>query len=146
MAQIITSSIPGFGKIPWRRKWQPIPIFLSEEFHGQMSLASYSPLGQRVGHDWMTNTFFLPSPLHPNLCESMGCLGSYGNQKENLLILLTPSPTLLHNLPINKHRDRYTQVAFKSSVLWNQNIFCRACNALSIPASTSRYVVLGPTS
>ena len=29
------------GKIPWRRKWQPIPVFLPEEFHGQRSLAVY---------------------------------------------------------------------------------------------------------
>ena len=30
-------------KIPWRRKWQPIPVFLSGEFHGQWSLVDYSP-------------------------------------------------------------------------------------------------------
>ena len=27
--------IPGFGKIPWTRKWQPIPVFSPVEFHGQ---------------------------------------------------------------------------------------------------------------
>ena len=30
-------------KIPWRRKWQPTPVFLPGEFHGQRSLADYSP-------------------------------------------------------------------------------------------------------
>ena len=30
-------------KIPWRREWPPTPLFLSGEFHGQKSLASYSP-------------------------------------------------------------------------------------------------------
>ena len=34
---------PWVGKIPWRRKWQPTPVFLSEKFHGQRSLAGYSP-------------------------------------------------------------------------------------------------------
>ena len=29
--------------IPWRRKWQLIPVFLPGEFYGQRSLASYSP-------------------------------------------------------------------------------------------------------
>ena len=24
-------------KIPWRRKWQPTPLFLSGKFHGQRS-------------------------------------------------------------------------------------------------------------
>ena len=34
---------PWVGKIPWRRKWQPAPVFLPGEFHGQRNLASYSP-------------------------------------------------------------------------------------------------------
>ena len=41
--------IPGFdpwvGKIPWRREWQPTPVFLPGEFHGQRSLAGHSPWG-----------------------------------------------------------------------------------------------------
>ena len=31
------------GKVPWRRKWQPTPVFLPGESHGQRSLADYSP-------------------------------------------------------------------------------------------------------
>ena len=31
--------------IPWRREWQPTPIFLPGESHGQRSLAGYSPRG-----------------------------------------------------------------------------------------------------
>ena len=42
---------PGFdpwvGKIPWRRKWHPTSIFLPGEFHGQRSLAGYSPWGHK---------------------------------------------------------------------------------------------------
>ena len=37
-------SIPGLG-IPWRRAWQPTPVFLPGESHGQRSLAGYSPWG-----------------------------------------------------------------------------------------------------
>ena len=33
------------GKIPWRRKWQPTPVFLPRKSHGQRSLAGYSPWG-----------------------------------------------------------------------------------------------------
>ena len=33
------------GKISWRREWQPTPVFLPEESHGQRSLAGYSPWG-----------------------------------------------------------------------------------------------------
>jgi len=32
-----------FGKISWGRAWQSRPVFLPEEFHGQKSLAGYSP-------------------------------------------------------------------------------------------------------
>ena len=31
------------GKIPWRRQWQPILVFLPREFHGQRSLVGYIP-------------------------------------------------------------------------------------------------------
>ena len=44
--------IPGIRKIPWRKKWQPTPVSLPGESHGQRSLMSYSPTGsQRVRHD-----------------------------------------------------------------------------------------------
>ena len=42
---------PGFnpwvGKIPRRRKWQPTPVFLPEESHGQRSLVDPSPWGRK---------------------------------------------------------------------------------------------------
>ena len=31
------------GKIPWRKAWQPPPVFLLEKFHGQRSLVGYNP-------------------------------------------------------------------------------------------------------
>jgi len=34
---------PWVRKIPWRRKWQPTPVFLSRKSHGQESLTGYSP-------------------------------------------------------------------------------------------------------
>jgi len=36
---------PWIGKIPWRRKWQPTPVFLPEKFHGQRSLVGCIPWG-----------------------------------------------------------------------------------------------------
>ena len=36
---------PWVRKIPWRRKWQPTPVFLPGKSHGQRSLAGYSPWG-----------------------------------------------------------------------------------------------------
>jgi len=43
---------PSVGKIPCRKKWQTTPVFLPGKFHGQRSLADYSPKGsQRVKHE-----------------------------------------------------------------------------------------------
>ena len=36
---------PWVGKIPWRRAWQPTPVFLPGEVHGQRNLGGYSPWG-----------------------------------------------------------------------------------------------------
>ena len=34
---------PWVEKSPWRRKWQPTPVFLPGEYHEQRSLVGYSP-------------------------------------------------------------------------------------------------------
>ena len=38
---------PRVGKIPWRREWQPTPVFLLGEAHGLSSLVGYSPWGRK---------------------------------------------------------------------------------------------------
>ena len=38
---------PWVGKTPWRRAWQPTPVFLPGESHGQRSLVDYSPWGHK---------------------------------------------------------------------------------------------------
>ena len=44
---------PWVGKIPWRRAWQPTPVFLPGESHGERSLADYNSWGhKRFGHNW----------------------------------------------------------------------------------------------
>ena len=44
-------------KDPWRNEWLPTPLFLPGEFHGEKSLAVYSPWAcKNVRHDWATNT------------------------------------------------------------------------------------------
>ena len=54
---------PGFyprvRKIPWGREWQPTPVFLPGEFHGQ----KLQSMGlQKVRHNWATNMHILWSP------------------------------------------------------------------------------------
>ena len=49
-------------EIPWKKKWQPAPLFLPGKSHGQRSLVGNNPWGhKRVGHDLAietTTTFF----------------------------------------------------------------------------------------
>ena len=40
-------SIPGLGRSPWRRKWQPTPVLLPGKSHGQRSLVDYCPWGRK---------------------------------------------------------------------------------------------------
>ena len=35
------------GKMPWKKKWQPIPVFLTEKSHLQRRLAGYDPKGSK---------------------------------------------------------------------------------------------------
>ena len=51
------------GKIPWSRKWQPVPVFLPGKFQGQRSLTSYSPWGLQ-SQTWLNTHMH----THENLC------------------------------------------------------------------------------
>ena len=54
-------------KIPWRRKWQPTPVFLPEKLHGLRSLVGYSPWGCRVRQNWANSLHFA---LHSKQCKA----------------------------------------------------------------------------
>ena len=40
-----SGSMPGSGRFPWRKKWQPTPVLLPGKSHGQRSLMGQSPWG-----------------------------------------------------------------------------------------------------
>ena len=67
-----TVLIPVLGKIPWKRQWQPTTIFLPREFHGQRTLAGYSPWGckesdtTRLGYSVNKLTKMLPTCTVPS--------------------------------------------------------------------------------
>ena len=57
---------PWIGKIPWRRTWQPTPVLLPGESHGQRSLAGCSPQGRK---EWDTTEVTQHTCMHafPNV-------------------------------------------------------------------------------
>ena len=70
VAQMVesTCNIIGTGEVPesgrsWWRQWQPTPVFLSGESHGQRSLVGYSPWS----HKKMDTTERLSMHMHTYL-------------------------------------------------------------------------------
>ena len=39
--------VSDYASTPWRRKWQPTPVFLPGKSHGWRNLAGYSPWGRK---------------------------------------------------------------------------------------------------
>ena len=60
-------------KIPWRRKWQPIPVFLPEKSHGQRSLVGYSPKGRKESDmtKWLCTHTPSPTADDPSALPSL---------------------------------------------------------------------------
>ena len=56
----IPGSDPWVGKIPWRRKWQPAPVFLPGKSHGLRILVSYSPWAHKESDriEWLHFLFY----------------------------------------------------------------------------------------
>ena len=67
---------PWAGKIPWRRKWQPIPVFLPGQSHGQRNLAGYSPWSHKESD--MTEQLTLVIVLLTKADSMLGSLNILG--------------------------------------------------------------------
>ena len=79
--------IPGSGRLPWCRKWQPIPAFLSGESHGQRNLAGYSPWGRKesdtteqLTHTQVDRSFSSKEEASFNFMASLTICSEFGAQ------------------------------------------------------------------
>jgi len=70
--------------IPWRRAWQPTPVFLPGESHGQRSLVGYSPWSRKeldmterlsTAHSTEANMGFSGGPVVKNPPANAGDSG-----------------------------------------------------------------------
>ena len=52
-------SIPGLGRFPWRRKWQPTPVFMPGKSHGWRSPVGYSSWGRKEAETTERHHFLL---------------------------------------------------------------------------------------
>ena len=83
-------------KDPWRRKWQPTPVFLLGKSHGQRSLAGYMTWSCKVGYNLVTK--LLP-PFLWTLSDYESTLIPYGTHSSvpNWWPKFTPSMTVNPN-------------------------------------------------
>ena len=71
-------------KCLWRREWQPTPVFLPGEFHGQRSLVCYSPRGHKESDltEQLTHSRYKEKSAKKKMLNSIsGC--SYEKQFDN---------------------------------------------------------------
>ena len=87
-------SIPGFGKIPWRREQLPTPVFRPGEFH-----EVYSPWDRKEQRS-LFHCFYLEK-----------CIAIFFKSLNSLLILLN-----LHS----KNVSMYSGVKFIIDIEWGQ--------------------------
>ena len=52
---------PWVGKIHWRRKWQPTPVLLPGESHGERSLVGCSAWGRREAYMVSSQAYLKPA-------------------------------------------------------------------------------------
>ena len=109
---------PWVGKIPWSRKWQPTPVFLPGEFHGQRSLVGYSPWGCKESdttehaHTCLSHQRqWRPCGLKRNYCFSLNYLEEFKLEiKKNKLGIfsqrvITRDTFYLHDLHLYGRAD-----------------------------------------
>ena len=131
-------------KIPWRRAWQPTPIFLPGECHGQRSLVSYSPWGHKESDttEWLTHTVleqgFLGGTRGKNLpanagnIRDMGSIPGLGRSPRKGMathssilawrIPKTEEPDKLQSIGLQRVRHDWSYLAHSTAVLeqWNE--------------------------
>ena len=84
---------PWVGRVPWSRIWQPITVFLPRKFHGQRSLASYSPWGHKEldTSERLSNehcVLLTPLLLKPHIWENLGMKSKLSPKQERRSIIL----------------------------------------------------------
>ena len=100
---------PWVGRISWRRKWQPTPVFLPGKPHEQRSLVSYSPWGRkRVRHDLATT-----QQQSPQLNQSKTTYPDF-----YILVSMDPNPSLpISNRPVHHRVNPRTLLLSQNSLL-----------------------------
>ena len=105
---------PWVRKIPWRRKWQPTPVFLPGKFHEPRRLVGYSPWGHKESdmteqlHFHFSRLWFSAKSTHSELLSAAAIHGPEEKEDTKRRWLVGPS------------------------IWWRCSVFCISC-LLSFP-------------
>ena len=115
---------PWVRKIPWRRAWQPTPVFLPGESHGQRILGGYSPWGLTELDTTEAFPHFLPLPFSWIILDCFSLV-----------------PKLLNNLVFAWYTANRLQTALCEFKLSNANkiLTCRVKQCVEETCFTSPY-------
>ena len=129
---------PLVRKILWRRKWQPSPVFLSEEFHGQRSLTGSSPRGPKES-DTTERLTLLAFTLHIDLPRT--CIRCFFFSLVFIfsLIYLRIMCNLLIKILFSNFKNSFVYICFstKKKKTKKQNKKKQPCALLTSPSMNS---------
>ena len=94
---------PWFRKSLWRSEWQPTPVFLPGESHGQRILAGYSPWDCKESHNWVTST----TPPLWDICFPY--MAIWTSVQFSLVTLWDPMDCSMPSLPVHHQLPGFTQ-------------------------------------
>ena len=125
-------SVPWVKKISWSRKWQPTPVFLPGELHGQRSLVGYSPWGHKEldTTEWLILSFLFPYKMDKKIDSAHSILNDVCKYSSSLFFL-TRYRTEFH-LPFEVRRAHMTRtgqmdVSKVSYHSWGEVVSAPAC-------------------
>ena len=104
-------------KMPWRRAWKPIPVFLPGKIHGQRSLAGYSPQGQKESDTTEANKHAYTKPRNPSVSSVRGKSKTKCPKVKRKRIAMTYHKCYKHARVIGVLFS-YTQISFCLCYFW----------------------------
>ena len=118
-------STPGLGWFPWRRGWQPTPVFLPGESHAQRIRAGYSTWGRKESDttEWLTlslalGTIWVCSLVQEHYCVSLAdnVVIKWQNEQDYLWHVFASSAARFDFILIRVKRDGSSTLATDTSL------------------------------
>ena len=120
----------------WRRKWQPAPVFLPGESHGQRRLAGYSPWSRKE-LDLTDNYHTLSGPLSFTFSQTSGKRHIREEKKVPALVVYIVQAVLmshpLRRLVCPSSLDVHRVCFGTHSALWGLHTSCQGCHGNNRP-------------